>query len=265
MIGQLGKTKRLNTIFQGNRKAFIVPVDDLLISGPRYQLKDYEKKLRMLSSVNIDAVLGFPGVFTQFYHELKEKAWIINLSTSTVLSGHTNKQLSLDLETALYYGCDAVAVHVNIASKFAGNMIKNLGMISGQCNRYGIPLLAITYARGEQGENDDNYESMKEKENEQYVELVSHAVRVAVELGADIVKTNYTGSVFGFKDVINAAGGTPVIVAGGKKMNENDAITQARDAISAGASGICFGRNLFYREDIPEFISRMREEIDNVQ
>lgn len=264
MIEQLGKTKRLDSIFRRNKRTFMVPVDDLLIGGPRYQFRDYKTKLHMLANADIDAVLGFPGVFRQFYSELKGKAWIINLTTSTILSEHTNKLFSLDLESALYYGCDAVAVHVNMTSKFEGNMIRNLGMISGMCNHYGIPLLAITYVRGEQNGEDDNYDELKEKENEKYVQLVSHAVRMAVELGADIIKTNYTGSSDGFSEVINAAGGIPIVVAGGKKLNDEKAFQQAKDAMYAGASGICFGRNLFYRDDIPDFISKVRSVIDYV-
>lgn len=264
MIEQLGKTKRLDNIFKRNKRTFMVPVDDLLIGGPRYQFENYKTKLRMLSNADIDAVLGFPGVFRQFYSELKGKAWIINLTTSTILSEHTNKLLSLDLESALYYGCDAVAVHVNMTSKYEGNMIRNLGAISGMCNRYGVPVLAITYIRREQDGKDDNYEELKETQNEKYVQLVSHAVRMAVELGADIIKTNYTGSSDGFSEVVNAAGDIPIVVAGGRKLNDEQAFRQAKDAIHAGASGICFGRNLFYRDDIPDFISKVRSVIDYV-
>jgi len=263
MINQLGKQKRLERILGVNHKAFIVPVDDLLISGVDFQFNSYKEKIPLLNNQAIDAVLGFPGVFNQFYDSLKNKPWIVNLTTSTIRSNHANKIRSIALESAIALGCDAVAVHVNMTSPTEGEMIQNLAIASCECQKYGIPLMAIIYIRkpGENGE-DENYIFLKENDNDEYTRMVAHACRVAVELGADMIKTNFTGSCESFKKVVYAAGNVPVIIAGGAKVNIETALLDIRNAMEANAAGICFGRNFFYRDDISAFSKRVRDLLD---
>lgn len=263
MMNGMGKRKRLERILTKNGRAFIVPVDDLLISGTKCPLTDYREKIPLLGQTPINAVLGFPGVFSQFYEELKNKPWIINLTTSTMRSDHTNKRLSLTLKNAILMGCDAVAVHVNLTSAEEGEMIRNLAAVSCECQEYGIPLLAIVYAR-KQGENgkDDNYLDLKANDNDEYTAMVAHACRVAVELGADIIKTNFTGSVESFRKVIYAAGNVPVVIAGGIPVEEKTAFDNIREALDAGAAGICFGRNFFVRDNMIEFAEKVSKIIN---
>lgn len=263
MIVQLGKKKRLEHIFSRNGKAFIVPVDDLLISGPEYQLKDYKEKVSLVKETHASAVLGYPGLFNQFYSKLKEKSWIMNLTTSTIRCNHTDKKLAFNLKNAVFMGCDAVAVHVNLTSPTEGDMISNLAKIACECQEYGIPLMAIIYARKPGFNNvDENYLDLKYNKNEEYTSLVSHACRVAVEIGADFIKTNYTGSLESFKRVIYASGDVPVIISGGPKVSETEALKNIRDSFEAGASGVCFGRNFFYRENCLTFSEKVISIID---
>ena len=263
MIAQLGKQKRMNRILGENGKSFIVPVDDLLICGSDFQLSQYKDKVPLLEMSEIDAVLGFPGVFNQFYDSLRNKPWIINLTTSTIRSQHTEKKLSLTLEYAISLGCDAVAVHVNMTSPTEGEMLQNLASVSCECQKFGMPLMAIIYIRkpGNDGK-DDNYLLLKQKENEKYTNLVSHACRVAVELGADIIKTNFTGSADSFYRVIYAAGNVPVVIAGGERVEENVVLENVKQAMQAGAAGICFGRNFFYRDNVKSFSQKVRAIIN---
>jgi len=263
MIGQLGKQKRLDRLFKTHGRSFIVPVDDLLITGAEHQLVKYKEKIPLISDLPVDAVLGYPGVFNQFYKELNNKTWILNLTTSTFRSEHTHKRLSLSLENAISVGCDAVAVHVNITDDNEGAMIQNLATASCECQRYGIPLMAIIYVRRlGAGGKDNNYLDLKGDNNSEYTRMVAHACRVAVELGADIVKTNYTGSSDSFLNVIYAAGDVPVIIAGGEKVSESEALFNIQNALEAGASGICFGRNFFYRDNIVSFSKKVRRLLD---
>jgi class I fructose-bisphosphate aldolase/fructose-bisphosphate aldolase/2-amino-3,7-dideoxy-D-threo-hept-6-ulosonate synthase len=265
MIYQLGKQKRLGRILGSNGKTFIVPVDDLLICGVDFQLSNYKEKLPLLSFLGINAVLGFPGVFNQFYDTLKDKAWIVNLTTSTIHSNHTHKRLSLSLKRAIADGCDAVAVHVNITSPHEGEMIQNLAQISDECQEYGIPLMAIIYVRGVGLDGkDENYLAVKSDNKNEYANLVSHACRIAVELGVDIIKMNFTGSAESFKRVIYAAGDVPVVIAGGEQMDEYSALNNIKQALKAGASGICFGRNFFYRDNIMLFAQKVSDIINKI-
>jgi len=263
MTRQLGKQKRLDQIFRSHGKSFIVPVDDLLIFGADRQLTQYREKIPLLADLPVDAILGYPGVFNQFYGELQNKSWIVNLTTSTFRSGHTYKRLSLSLENALSVGCDAAAVHVNVTDENEGIMIQNLASISCECQRYGVPLMAIIYARSLDAQGKDyNYLDLKSTNNLEYTRMVAHACRIAVELGADIVKTNYTGSAESFSNVIYAAGDVPVIIAGGEEAAESEALSNIRGALEAGASGICFGRNFFCRDNLASFSKKVRELLD---
>lgn len=263
MKPQIGKQKRLDNIFSKSGKTFIVPVDDLLICGSDFQLSQYKEKIALLENTPIDAILGFAGVFNQFYDSLHSKPWILNLTTSTIRNDHTYKRLSGSVENAIAKGADAVAVHVNITSPTEGEQINNLSIVSEACDKYGIPLMAITYIRGiNKDGTDNNYIELKEKDNAMYTDMVSHACRIAVELGADIIKTNYTGSVESFKKVIYNAGDIPVVTAGGLKVDEEIALCNVRSAMEAGASGVCFGRNFFYRKDILSFAKKVRDIIN---
>ena len=77
-----------------------------------------------------------------------------------------------------------------------------------------------------------------------------------------MLQPNYTGNISSFEKVIYAAGNVPVLVAGGPLIEEEQALNIVRGALSAGAAGICFGRNFFYRDNIPEFIEKVSEIID---
>ena len=90
--------------------------------------------------------------------------------------------------------------------------------------------------------------------NERDPELVKHCVRVAYELGADIVKTAYTGSVDSFAEVVEYAE-IPVVIAGGSKKSEFEILREVAEAMSAGASGVAIGRNVF-QSDNPKAVAR---------
>jgi fructose-bisphosphate aldolase/2-amino-3,7-dideoxy-D-threo-hept-6-ulosonate synthase len=102
----------------------------------------------------------------------------------------------------------------------------------------GMPLLAMMYPRGE------NVKSQFD------VEAVKNCARVGAELGADIVKTNYTGDVDSFREVVRGCN-VPVVIAGGPKMDSEEALLKmVRDAMEAGAAGISIGRNVFQHDDV---------------
>ena len=84
--------------------------------------------------------------------------------------------------------------------------------------------------------------------------LVRAGVRVAEELGADLIKTNYTGDPDSFRQ-ITAACSVPVLIAGGEKGGDLETLMTIRDAVDAGAAGVCMGRNAFQRDDTARFVA----------
>ena len=116
-------------------------------------------------------------------------------------------------------------------------MLHNTGKIAETCAEWGMPLLAMMYPRG------------PKIDNEHDPEVVKLAARVGAELGADIVKTNYTGDPDSFKEVVDGCP-VPVIIAGGPKIEtERQLFEMVYDAINVGGAGVAFGRNIFQAKD----------------
>jgi len=116
-------------------------------------------------------------------------------------------------------------------------MLQKLGRVADECDVYGVPLLAMMYPRG------------PKIQSEHAVEVVAHAARLGAELGADIIKTNYTGDVESFKTVVEGCP-VPVIIAGGPKCKTDAEILQmAWESLNAGSAGLSIGRNVFQHEN----------------
>jgi predicted phospho-2-dehydro-3-deoxyheptonate aldolase len=172
---------------------------------------------------------------------------IIHLSASTTLSplGNT-KTLVGTVEEAIKHGADCVSVHVNLGDPNERLMLADLGRVAESCDNWGIPLLAMMYARGPQVQN--GYAK----------DVVAHCARVGVELGADIVKVPYTGDVDSFSDVV-AACCVPVVIAGGERMDSTRQILQmVKDSLDAGGAGISVGRNVFQHPNRVALVKALR-------
>jgi DhnA family fructose-bisphosphate aldolase class Ia len=122
-------------------------------------------------------------------------------------------------------------------------MLAFLGALSEQCDSFGMPLLAMMYPRGPNVKNEHEFEA------------VAHAARIGAELGADVVKTVYTGDRDSFHKVILSCP-VPVVVAGGAKMSTDvDVLELAESSMKAGAAGLSFGRNVFQHKN-PQLMSK---------
>lgn len=256
-MASTGKLTRLSRLVPAGRTV-LVPFDDALINGPYGGLVDTVARTREVIAGGVDAVMGFRAL-----HDLCAAAglfvpFIANLTASTVLGTHTRKVVVGSVEAALRAGCDGVAVHVNVSDRHEGEMLGILGTVGEECQRWGLPLLAIMYPRRTDGDGqDENYLARRRADRAGYADLVRHAVRVAVELGADIVKTQYTGDPESFSTVVAASMGVPVVVAGGPRTTIREALDNAYGAVSAGAAGVCFGRQTYHRTDVTGFVRKL--------
>jgi fructose-bisphosphate aldolase/2-amino-3,7-dideoxy-D-threo-hept-6-ulosonate synthase len=253
-----GWARRLDRILRRDgHRALGVPFDDLLISGPLGHLRRFDEIILQAASSGIDFTIGFPWFFQRFGAMLTDLAWIVNLTASTVRSHHTRKVVIGSVEDACAVGADGVAVHVNFTDEAEAEMLAALSAVSRECRKFGMPLLALAYVRRQGPNGDDNYYSLRENDPEAYADLIAHACHAVVELGADLVKTQYTGSVASFERVLKAVHPVPVIIAGGPAQDEPTALKLASDALLAGANGLCFGRNTYCRSNIGEFLGRL--------
>jgi len=204
--------------------------------GPVPGLEDIRQAVAAAVEGGADAVIVHKGLARQITEFLSPKGCelIIHLSASTSLAPDPNrKELVSSVEHALQLGATAVSAHLNLAPASEARMLKDLGELAEKCDRWGMPLLAMIYVRD--GTRASEYDPAK----------IRHAARVGEEMGADIVKVNYTGSPETFAEVTGAVN-IPVVVAGGPKMDSTaDLLTMIADAVRAGARGVAIGRNVF--------------------
>lgn len=255
----IGKDLRMARVLGRDEPAFILPIDDGLISGPNYSLTEPQALIGHAKAGGARSVLGYPGVLRRCVRELTGMGFVQNVTASTTFAHHTTKVCVARVEDAIRSGADAVAAHINLSADTESQMLADLGRIGEECRELGMPLIVIAYPRRDGPEGDDNYFCLRDEEPVSYTALVSHCARVAVELGADAVKVPYTGSQETFSEVVDSAMGIPVLVAGGQPKDDPTAIQISSDAIRAGAAGVAYGRQTFMHEmsEVEDFIDRV--------
>ncbi|HOK41241.1 MAG TPA: 2-amino-3,7-dideoxy-D-threo-hept-6-ulosonate synthase [bacterium] len=235
-MNNIGKQIRLERIVDRNSgRTVIVPLDHGVTVGPIEGLIDMAKTVNAIAEGGANAVIGHKAL--PFYGHRgygKDIGLILHLSASTKLGPDpNNKVLVNNVQRAVKMGADAVSIHVNIGAENEAEMLRDFGIVSEECQEWGMPLIAMMYPRG------------PKVKNEHDVEVVKLAARVGAELGADIVKTNYTGSPETFAEVIRGCP-VPVVIAGGEKMETDEQLlTMVEEALSVGAKGVSIGRNIF--------------------
>jgi 2-amino-4,5-dihydroxy-6-oxo-7-(phosphonooxy)heptanoate synthase len=166
----------------------------------------------------------------------------LNASTSHALDPDA-KYLVTAVEEAIRLGADGVSVHVNMGSIEEARQIQDLARVAEACDRWNLPLIAMMYPRGPKITDPSD------------LVLVSHAVTIAADLGADIVKTVYPGSVGKMLELTSLCP-IPVLVAGGpRRGTERELLRFVADALAGGAAGVAMGRNIFQAAD-PQSLAR---------
>jgi predicted phospho-2-dehydro-3-deoxyheptonate aldolase len=236
----IGKRIRLERIIDRNSgKTVIIPMDHGVTVGPMAGLIRIQETINAVAMGGANAIVIHKGlVETGHRRSGKDIGLIIHLSASTRMAPDPNsKTMVCTVEEAIKLGADGVSVHVNLGAEDERSMLHDLGNVGRMAMEWGMPLLAMMYTRG------------PKVGNEYDVELVKHAARVGAELGADIVKVPYTGSVESFSEVVEGCP-VPVVIAGGEKMgNDQDILKMVKGAMDAGGAGVSIGRNVFQHKN----------------
>ena len=227
-----GKTRRLRRFVRNDQKTLIIAMDHGITVGPIRGLENMQETVSNVVKGGTDAVLFHKGIAKHV--DTLGSGLIIHVSASTKVGSKPNLKVDVcTVQEAIALGADAVSTHINVGSEEEHVMLQSLGGLSRECDSFGIPLLAMMYPRGPNIKNDHE------------LEIVSHAARIGAELGADIVKTVYTGDVESFRRVVKSCP-VPIVVAGGAQADSEKQVLQlAEDSIKAGAAGLSFGRNVF--------------------
>jgi len=232
----IGKKKRLQRILGKDGRTVMVPMDHGVTEGPITGLVNMESTITKAVLGGADAIIVHKGVAKTY--DTGKTGLIIHLTGSTKYSIDPNFKIQFcNVEEALRLGADGVSVHVNVGSRRETTMLKKMGQITEECEKLGVPLLAMMYPRG------------KGVKDEHSPELIAHASRLGAEIGADIIKTNYTGDKETFRVVVEGCP-VPVIIAGGPKAKTTQEVLRvAYDSIKVGGAGVSIGRNVFQHND----------------
>ncbi len=235
-----GVAARLDRISTEGRY-LVVPMDHGITLGAVTGLADIESTIDAVTRGGADAVLTQKGIAPRVHESKNDAGYVVHLNGSTALGpDEADKRLTGTVEDAVRLGADAVSFHINVGSQYEPEQITDLGGLTTAASEYGMPVLAMTYARGP-----DVHDPSEEKE---YAEDVAHAARLGEELGADVVKTSYTGSPDTFDRVVESTR-CPVVIAGGSKGTDEETLEMVAGAMEAGAAGVSMGRSIFQHQD----------------
>jgi class I fructose-bisphosphate aldolase len=232
-IGKSIRMERLSN--RATRRSIIVPMDHGVTVGPIPGLEDMKKAVADVAEGGADAVLMHKGLVRCGHRTSgRDVGLIVHLSAASNRGPNNNsKVLVATVEEAVKLGADGVSVHVNMGDVAEGSMLADLGRVARDADNWGMPLLAMVYARGP---------LIKDAFSP---ELVAHSARLAMELGADMVKVPYCGDIDSFSHVVDCCC-VPVVIAGGEKMDSTREFLQVvHDSIKAGGAGLSVGRNVF--------------------
>lgn len=228
-----GMKNRLAHIFNPTSgKTVMLAFDHGYFQGPTTGLERVDVSILPLAP-QADALMLTRGILRSVIPPSTPKGIVMRASGGpSILKELSNENIAVDMEDALRMNVSAVAVQVFIGGEFETQSVHNLTRLVDAGMRVGMPVLGVT-AVGKDMARDAKYMGL--------------ASRICAELGAAFVKTYYVPENF---ETVTAACPVPIVIAGGKKLPELDALTMAANAIQAGALGVDMGRNIF-QSDAP--------------
>ncbi|MFB6295560.1 MAG: 2-amino-3,7-dideoxy-D-threo-hept-6-ulosonate synthase [Halobacteriales archaeon] len=233
-----GTRARLERIRTGG-EYLIVPMDHGLTMGAVEGLADIESTIADVTRGGADAVLTQRGIAPRVHGNLHDAGYIVHLNGSTNKgTPESDKRPTGTVADAVRAGADAVSFHINVFSEYEPDQLTQLSEVTSEAARLGMPALVMAYARGHDVNEDDP---------EAFAEDLGHAVRLAEELGGDVVKTAYSGTAESFERVVESTR-LPVVIAGGSKGTDTETLAMVRGAMDAGAAGVSMGRSIFQHE-----------------
>ncbi|GAB2659282.1 3-hydroxy-5-phosphonooxypentane-2,4-dione thiolase [Vibrio panuliri] len=241
-----GMQSRLSQIFNPKTgKTVMLAFDHGYFQGATTGLERIDLNIKPLFE-HTDVLMATRGAVRSMVPANTNKPVVLRCSgANSILTELENEAIAVGIEDAIRLNVSAMAAQVYIGSKFEHQSIKNIIKLIDDGTRYGIPTLAVTGV-GKEMARDQRYFSL--------------ATRIAAEIGSHFVKTYFVES--GFEKV--AAGcPVPIVIAGGKKLPELEALDMCYRAIDQGAAGVDMGRNIFQSEDPVAMIKAVREVVHN--
>lgn len=245
----IGKERRLKRLFIGEkRRCLLSPLDHASWLGPVKGIHDPREIVSQVTAGGANALLIGPGFYRQVGDLVSPTtAVVLRLSLTPGLASDTSQETPIaGIRSALSMDADAVAVSVFFGRSGDVAIYRWLGKLVEAAQPYGVPVVA---------------EMMPPEKKSFDAEAIAHAARIGVELGADVIKTNYCGEVKAFRQITEMIR-TPIIVAGGPKGGgDDDTLSMVKGAMEAGAAGVAIGRRVWQAEDPQAVTAQMAKLI----
>ncbi len=278
-----GKRARLHRLLfefgPGNGTLLLLPIDQGIEHGPRDFFpnpasKDPDYQFRLAAEAGYSALACQIGMAEKYYPDYAGVVPLIlkvNGKTDIPPSGKALSTCNASVEDAVRLGADAVGYTLYVGSPRQDEDLAQLRQVRQDCDRFGMPLIVWSYPRGEAIDGKGGAGSFY---------AIDYAARMAMEMGADVVKLNmpkidaekdknapapYNEGGFtqeqAIRHCVESAGRSLVVLSGGSKISDDEVLQQTRFIMEAGGSGVIYGRNIWQREwnDALEIIGQIKE------
>ena len=278
-----GKRARLRRLLfefgPGNGTLLLLPIDQGIEHGPRDFFpnpasKDPEYQFRLAAEAGYSAIACQIGLATKYYPDYAGQVPLllkVNGKTDIPPSGDALSTCNASVEDAVRLGADAVGYTLYVGSPRQDDDLAQLRGIREDCDRFGMPLVVWAYPRGS---------AIDEKGGRDSFYAIDYAARMAMEMGADVVKLNMpkldpekdtsapapynemeVSQEEAVRQVVESAGRSLVVLSGGSKIDDDQLLQQTRYIMEAGGTGVIYGRNVWQRghSEAQEIIEQIKE------
>jgi class I fructose-bisphosphate aldolase len=280
-----GKRTRLRRLLYdygpGEGTLLLLPIDQGIEHGPRDFFpnpasKDPEYQFRLAAEAGYSAIACGYGMATKYYPSYAGQVPLLlklNSKTDVPPSDEAFSPCNASVEDAVRLGADAVGYTLYVGSPSQSEDLIQLGKVRQDCDQYGMPLVIWAYPRGR---------DIEKKGGQNSLYAIDYAARVAMEMGADIVKLNMpkldpekdssapapynemeVTQAEAIRHAVESAGRALVVLSGGSKIDDDKLLEQTRMIMEAGGSGVIFGRNVWQREwnDAVRIVDQIKESL----
>jgi class I fructose-bisphosphate aldolase len=260
LVSDFGKRIRLSRLLKtSHRKSLVVAFDHGMIRGPIAGTTNPAEQFQKFARAGVDGVLMQFGMLRHAEGLLCDPSpsLILRLDWTSVwtalnFGGKLHAELLGRPEEALASGADAVITYLFVGTgdlEFEARQIGRNAHVARECESLGLPLIIETLARGS---------AAHDQASPEWIKLHT---RMAAEIGADVIKTEYTGDAGTMRDVVSICP-IPVLVLGGERQSDAKATEIIHGIVDSGAAGVFFGRNVFQSADVEDFLRRTRALLD---
>src|SRR5574341_197798 len=236
-----GKTIRMNRLIEAETNTCLICAIDHGMTSPTFLDGLYDTGARVKEAITVGAnvLMLSRGTVKKYVGHFKRDTSLALMLTASAAGRPSGAEITPigSVEEALRIGADAVVVYVALAGENEPEAITYVSQIGEACEYLGMPFIA-------EAEYPNAYQSLKDMQSALGVDYLKRNARLCAELGADIVKVNWSGDQKSFGDIIRACD-RPVVLAGGTLISDEELLTRLAQAREVGAVGCSVGRNIF--------------------